>query len=149
LGARGFFRAQCFDSSGFLARLLGGDGLELGGMCGRGFGRRRCCRRLLFRGSLHVSGLSAPANRFTGAAGGNGFGDWLGSRRRATAARGRRGSRLLLGASTLLTFPARADASDLVVGEHTHVAANGNVHLPKKRDDFFGGHCEFVRQLTD
>ena len=64
-------------------------------------------------------------------------------------ARGRRGSRLLLGASTLLTFPARADASDLVVGEHTHVAANGNVHLPKKRDDFFGGHCEFVRQLTD
>jgi hypothetical protein len=149
LSASGFFGAHRFDASSFLTGLFGRDGFELGGVRGCRF----CCGcrsgGLLFGCGLDVGSLASPSNGFAGGSRGHGFGRWLRGRCRATAARGGRGSRLLFGASTLLTFPARADASDLVVGEHTHVAANGNVHLPKKRDDFFGGHCEFVRQLTD
>ena len=120
----------------------------LGGVRGRGFGGRGDGGRLLFGGGLHVGRLAAPANGFAGR-GHDGSGTGSGTARRATTTCGRRGRRLLLGANALLALPARADASDLVVGEHAHVAANGNVHLPKKRDDFFGGHREFVRQLTD
>lgn len=147
LRARGFFGAQRLDAQGFESRGFGGDCFLLGCMCCRRFGGCGSCGRLFLGGGLNVRGFATPANRLSGGR------DWFWRRLRswrcATTACGRLRSGLLFGAGALLTLPTRADASDLVVGEHTHVASNGNVHLPKKRHDFFGGHCEFVRQLTD
>ena len=128
---------------------FGRDRFLLSRVGSRGFGGRSSRSSLLLGGSLHVGRLSAPADGLASGRRRNGLRHRLRSGRRPASPRGGRGRGLLLGASALLTLPTRADASDLVVGEHTHVAANGNVHLPKKRDDFFGGHCEFVRQLTD
>ena len=55
------------------------------------------------------------------------------SRGRAAAARrSGRGVLLLLRASALLALPAGAKACHLIVGEHTQMAAYGNVHLPKQ-----------------
>jgi hypothetical protein len=100
----------------------------------RGLGRHRS---LFLGSSLNVGRFPTPTN------GVGGCGHELRNRLRhgghsASPTCGRRGSRLLFGTDTLLTFPASANASDLVVGEHAHVATNGNVHLPKKRDHFFG-----------
>jgi hypothetical protein len=112
------FDACGFCSSSFLSglrlrtRLFGGGGNS----------------SLLFGGSLDVCSLTAAADRFSG-------GRRLRSRRRfgrgsgrAATTRRRCRSILLLGACSLLALPAGANAGDLVVREHAHVAANGNVH---------------------
>jgi hypothetical protein len=149
LGASGLFGAERLDARGLVPGLFCRDRFLLSRVGSCGFGGRSCGCSLLLGGGLHVGRLSASADGFASSGRRNGLRHRLRSGRRSASPRGGRGRGLLLGAGALLTLPTRADASDLVVGEHTHVAANGNVHLAKKRDDFFGGHCEFVRQLTD
>jgi len=150
LGLRGccFLRAQRLDARSFEASCFRRQSLllcdqfrsRLRGACGSG------C--LLFCRRLHVGCLS-PATDLSVAANCHGLGNRLrgDSCRPATTSRGRRCS-LTLSPNALLALPTRADAGDLIVGEHAHVATNRNVHLPKKADDFIGWHCEFVRQLT-
>src|SRR6185503_5956116 len=134
LGASSFLETQRIHARGFLAGGFRGCRFTLG----RGFrfsfsGRGGGCR-LLFGGGLHVGGFAATADRRFAGGGGRrrgrdrrGFGG-----RRPTATCGRRRCGLLLGAHALFPLPAGANASDLIVGEHAHVAANGNVHGPKK-----------------
>jgi hypothetical protein len=132
LETRGF-RRNCL--------LLGREG------SGRFRGGRRCSS-LLFGGGLHVGSLSTATDWFASGRYGLGWGGFGRGGASPTARRRRGGSRLLFGAHPLFPFPTRPDSRDLVVGEHAHVAANGNVHLPKKRYHFFGGHREFAGQLT-
>ena len=120
----------------FLLRraLCGGLRGACGGDCG-----------LLLGGGLHVGRLAAATDRLgADAAAGSGAGSGAAARRGddARSARAQPASRR----DALLALPARANARDLVVGEHAHMAANGNVHRPKKCDHFVGGDPEFVRQ---
>jgi hypothetical protein len=148
LRASGFLCAERFHADRLEARCLGGDRFLLRRQCGGGFRRGGHGGRMLFGGGGDV-GSFAPAPDWFLVSSWNGFRHDFDDGARATASRRRRRRRLLFSADALLTFPASADASDLVVGEHAHVAANGNVHLPKKGNNFFGGHREFVGQLTD
>ena len=149
LRSSGFFDAHRFDADRFDASCFSRHGFLFRRVRRSCFGRRGRYRSLLFGGCLDVRGLSATAYWFTRHRRRCRLGDWLRNGHRSTSASGGHWNGLLLGTRPLLTFPTRADASDLVVGEHTHVAANGNVHLPEKGDNLFGRHCEFVRQLTD
>jgi len=150
LGTRGFFGAQDRHASSLGALCLGGSGFLLR----RGFGRGLRCGGfsggVLFGSSLHVGRFTTATNRRVV---GDDFGHGSHFRRNgcrgATTTSRRCGCGLLFSAGALLPFPASADASDLVVGEHAHVAADRNVHEPKKGDHFFGWNSEFVRQLTD
>jgi hypothetical protein len=154
LHARCFFNAERFHAHRFEAR-----GFSSGSfLCGRGFsGSFRGSgsnRGLFFGSSLDVGGLSAATHRLrargdgSGRSGRGGFGrDSRSGRSPATGSRGRRG--LLFRANAFFSLPPCTDASNLVVREHTHMAANGNVHGPKKCGHFVGGHSEFVGQLTD
>jgi hypothetical protein len=129
------------DTKGLYPRSL--EALRLSGEClllRREFGRSlrglgRDCS-LFLGGRLNVGRFPTPTNGV--GCSGHELGNRLRHDRRATATRRGRRSRLLFGTDALLSFPASANASDLVVGEHTHVATNGNVHLPKKGDHFFG-----------
>lgn len=151
LGTRSFFGTQNRHACSFGALGFGGGGLCLLhrlGCCLSGGGFRS---GMFLRGGLHVGSFAAPADRrFATDCLGNR--DWLRRHGRsggAPTACGRRGRSLLFGAGALLSLPASADASDLVVGEHAHVASDRNVHMPKKGDHFFGWNSEFVCQLTD
>lgn len=151
LGARGFLGAQDRHACRFGALGFRGSGLSLLHRLGRCLsgGGFRC--GMFLGGGLHVGSFAAPADRrlATDCLGNR---DWFGRYGRgggATTARGRRRSSLLFGAGALLSLPASADASDLVVGEHAHVASDRNVHMPKKGDHLFGWNSEFVCQLTD
>ena len=131
------------------SRLGGGGGVLRGRFFAAALGGGSGDGGLFVGGGLHVGGLATPAHRFADCRLGCRFRRGHGRGGGATATRrGRRGS-LSLGAHALLPLPSCADASDLVVGEHTQMAADGHVHLTKKCDDFFGGHAELVGQLTD
>jgi hypothetical protein len=147
LRERRFFGANGLDPSRFEPRGFRGQSFLLRSQFSRCL--RGACRRgsLFFRGSLYVGGLSAAAHR-TVASGSCRFRNGLWNGDRSTTASGGCRSSLTLGADPLFALPASTNSGDLVVREHTHVATNRNVHLPKKRDDFVGGHCEFVSQLT-
>jgi hypothetical protein len=150
LSPRGFFGAQDRHARCLRAFCLGGRRLLLRGDFGRRLGGGGFSGGVLLGGSLNVGRLSASTNgRFVG--------DYFRNRdrfdgngcRRTATPRGRSGRGLFFGPSALLPLPSGTDASDLVVGEHAHVAADRNVHKPKKGDHFFGGNSEFVCQLTD
>jgi hypothetical protein len=147
LGKCGLFGAQRFDASGLEARGFSSECFLLCRKLCRGLCGSRRSGRLLLGSRLDIRRFPAssdgPITRNR-----DGLGNGLGSGNGSTPTRGRLRRRLSLGTDTLLAFPARPNACDLVVGEHAHVAANRNVHLPKKADDFIGGHCEFVCQLT-
>jgi len=147
LRTRRFLGAHRLDANCLDTRGLGGDRLLLRRVNGSGFGGGGTGRGMLFGGGLHIGRFAPSADRI--AASGHRFEYRLRNDCRAPAARCGRGSRLFLGPNALFPLPPCTNASDLVVGEHAHVAANGYVHLPEKRDDFFRGHDEFVRQLTD
>jgi hypothetical protein len=150
LGARGFFRAQNRHTGRFRALRFGRRGLLLSGNFGGNVGRSGFRRGVLLGSGLDVSRLAASANRRV-------IGHDFGHRRhfdgdgcgRPTAPSCRRGRGLLFGADALFPLPPGTNASDLVVGEHTHVASDRNVHEPKKADHFFGGYSELGYQLTD
>ena len=151
LGPRGFLGTQdrhacCFGTLGF-----GGSGLSLLHRLGRCLSRGGFRSGMFLRRGLHIGGFAAPADRRFAAdclGDRDGFGRHGRSGGPPTAC-GRCGRSLLFGAGALLSLPAGADASDLVVGEHAHVASDRNVHMPKKGDHFFGWNSEFVCQLTD
>src|SRR5512143_3746322 len=150
LSARGFFGAQDRHTRCFRALCFGGSGLLLRQQFGRDLGGCGFRRGVLFGGGLNVGCFATPANRRIV---GDGLGDRNGlggndGRRAATACR-RRGRGLLFGSGAFFPLPPRTDASDLVVGEHAHVASDRNVHEPKKGGHFFSGDSEFVCQLTD
>jgi hypothetical protein len=148
LRSRGFFGAQCFEARSLETRSFGGERLLLRGQFCRRLSRtgRRSC--LLFSRRLNVGGLSPTPDRPAVR------GYWLGDRHwfrrggRPTATCHWRGSRLLLCAIALLALPSSANAGDLVVGEHAHMAANRNVHLAEKAHHLVRGHTEFVCQFT-
>jgi hypothetical protein len=150
LSPRGFFGTQDRHARCLRAFCLGGRRLLLRGDFGRRLGGGGFSGGVLLGGSLNVGRLSASTN---GRLIGDGFGDHdrLDGYCRGGAAtpRGGRWCGLFFGPSALLPLPSGTDASDLVVGEHAHVAADRNVHKPKKGDHFFGGNSEFVCQLTD
>jgi hypothetical protein len=130
LGARGFLETHRFDARGFDPRGFCSNCFLLSCQRRCGFGGRGNRGRLLLGSRLHVSGFAATADRLGSACGlrdGHRF-----RRGGATTASDGRRRGLLLSTNTLLALPAGADASHLVVGEHTHMAANGYVHLPKK-----------------
>jgi len=150
-GSRGFLGAKRGHARRLDALGFGCRGLLLGGKFGRGLRGRRFGGRVLLSRSLHVRGLPAPTNRRVAT-----FYFWNRNRLSgdggdgsAAATRGGRRRGLLFGASSFLSLPPGTNASDLVVGEHAHVASDRNVHMPKKGDHFFGQHSEFVCQLTD
>lgn len=149
LGACGLFSAERLHLCGFDAGCFSSCRFCLGGGFGGRVRRGGSDRGLLLRGCLHVGGFSSTTNGFGG--GGwrrrNGFG-WS-AHRCTTATRRRSGRGLLLSARAFIPLPSGTNSSDLVVGEHAHVAADRNVHLPEKCDHFFGRHRELVRQLTD
>jgi hypothetical protein len=125
------FGAERFHARGLETRGFCGERLLLGReLCGRLRGGGSGCG-LLFSCCLNIRCLAAAANglaRYYGLRNSNGLGNGCG----ATTARRGCWSRLFLGTDTLLALPTRANASDLVVGEHAHMATNGNVHLPEK-----------------
>jgi len=146
----------CLDSRqvlGALTFLLGALRLEASGLRSRSFvrggGFRRGVRRgsLFLGGSLHVRCLATAACRRFG--GDDGSSDRLGNGVRATSAGCRSGRCRSFRTHALFAFPARANASHLVVAEHAHMATNRDVHLPKQTDDLIGRNPEFVRQLAD
>lgn len=150
LGARGFLGAQNRHARRFSALGFGRGGLCLLHRLGRCLRRGGFRGGMFLRGGLHVGGFAAPADRrFATNYFGNGDRLRGNGGDRTTTARGRRRRSLLFGAGALLSLPASADASDLVVGEHAHVASDRNVHVPKKGDHFFGWNSELVCQLTD
>jgi hypothetical protein len=138
LGLRGgsFFRTKRFDPRGLETCCFRDERLLLRSEVGRSLSGLRRDGGLFLRSGLNVGRFPTPANGV--GCRGHQLRDGLRDSRRTTTTRNRRGSRLLFRTDTLLAFPASANASDLVVGEHAHVATNGNVHLPKKRDYFFG-----------
>jgi hypothetical protein len=150
LCTRRFFSAQDRHARGLGAFRLGSRGFLLRGSFGSGLRCGSFSGGMLLSGGLHVGRLTATTDRRV-------VGDDFGNRRyfRRNGCRGaaatsrRRRCGLLFCAGALFPFPASADASDLVVGEHAHVAADRNVHEPKKGDHFFGWNSEFVCQLTD
>jgi hypothetical protein len=148
LGARGFFGAKRFDTGRLDARGFRGDCFLLRRECSGGFCRSGNGGRLLFRSGLDVRCLAATTY-WLGAGHGRRFGDGLRHGNAAATTCDRRRRRLLLSACALLALPAGPNSCNLVVGEHAHVAANGNVHLPKKREHFFGRHRKFAGQLVD
>jgi len=148
LRARCFLGAHRFDSNGFDPGRFSSDRLLLGREGRRRFSGRGNSRFFFFSRCLDVGRLATTTNRLASDGRRLRSRDRFG-RRRPTASRHRRGRRLLLSAITFFALPASADASHLVVGEHTHMAANGYVHLPKKCDHFIGRHREFAGQLTD
>jgi hypothetical protein len=150
LSARGFFGAQDRHARCFRSFCLGGGRLLLCGDFGRHLGGGGFGGGVFLGRGLNVGSFPASTNgRFVG----DRFGhrDRLDGycRGRAATPRGRSRRGLLFGPSALFPLPPGTDASDLVVGEHAHVAADRNVHKPKKGDHFFGGNSEFVCQLTD
>ena len=99
---------------------------------------------LFLGGGLDVGGFATTPDRGFVGGGEPARGPAPARQRRGGDARvGARG-RLLLRTHALFTLPARANARDLVVGEHTHMTANGMSIWRRSRDDFFGGHAEFV-----
>jgi hypothetical protein len=131
-GASRFFGAQCFDANGFLTGRFGGHRFAFGGGARLGFRRCGGSRCMFLRRGLNIGSLAAPADGFSGGCRRCGRGCRLRNRGTATAPCSRRGRRLLFGTNALFSLPSRPDASDLIVGEHAHVAANRNVHGPKK-----------------
>ena len=150
LGARRFLSAQDRHPCRFGTLSLRSGSLLLLNCVGRGLSSRCFRGSVFFSGGLDIGCFAASPNRGFAR---DGFRNdhrlgWHGGHSSATT--GRRCWRgLLFGAGALFPFPAGADASHLVVGEHAHVASNRNVHMPKKRDYLFGWNREFVRQLTD
>jgi hypothetical protein len=144
----GFFRTQCFDSDGFDSCSFGGDGFLLGSEGSRSFGGGCNCSGLLLGGGLNVGSFPTTTDWFR-VADGCWLGDWLRDGDATPTAGRRRRRRLFLCACALFSLPTCSDACNLVVGEHAHVAANGNVHLPKKCEHFVGRHREFAGQLVD
>jgi len=147
LSARCLLGSERFHPRGFDASRFRGGSLLSSRSFGGSLGRGRRGRSLLFGSGLNIGGFATAANRRVGRRRRcGGLGDGY---RRASAASCRRRRRSLLGTNALLALPSRADAGDLVVAEHAHVAANGHVHLSKKCDHFFGRDPELIRQLTD
>jgi len=105
----------------------------------------RCGKASIAR---ELGGPATPANprslggRWRWRSGGRG----CGSGGPTPAARRRRG--LLFRPDALLTLPTRADARDLVVREQSEMAAHGNVHLTKNRDDFVAGDPELAGHVV-
>jgi hypothetical protein len=150
LSARCFLGAQDRHTRGLRPFGLGSRRLLLRGNFGRSLGRGGFSGGVFLGGGLNVGRLPASTNRRF-------IRDCLGDGNRfdrdggggAATPRGRSRRGLLFSPGALFPLPPGTDASDLVVGEHAHVATDRNVHEPKKGDHFFGGDSEFVCQLTD
>jgi len=121
-----FLGTKRLDTSRFQSRRFGGDSLLLRSEFRCDLRRLRSGSGLLLGGGLHVCRFSPATNGVRGRC--HGLGNWLRNRRGSTTTRGWRGRGLLLRTNPLLALPASPDACDLVVGEHAHMAANGNVH---------------------
>jgi hypothetical protein len=103
---------------------------------------------LIARSDSGILGELRGTTTTTNARGLCGRGRWRGSggwcRGSGPAPTTRRRSGLLFGTDALFPLPARADTRDLVVGEQSEMAAHGNVHLAKNRDDFVAGDPELA-----
>jgi len=126
----GFFRAKCFDPGCLEARSFSRRGFLLRHKFCRGLCRLRSGSGLLFSRCLDVSSFSPATDWICGS--NNWLGNWLRRRRCPTATRRRRRRCLFLCAVALFTLPPSANACDLVVGEHAHMATNRDIHRPKK-----------------